>query len=70
MDLELFRVLTQRFDRLENAFNTLQIQVNVLQSCIEQNFPEFSKELDALYSEKLRDYVKSRESFPVKTPDA
>jgi hypothetical protein len=35
MDLELFRVVTQKLDEFENAFNTLQIQVNVLQSCIE-----------------------------------
>lgn len=70
MNLELFTVLSQRFDRIENSFNLLQTQVNVLQSCIEDHFPEIADDLEAMYAAKLQAYTKERSSFPSFQPDS
>ena len=63
MDLETFKIISQRFDRLETSYNLLQIQVNVLQSIIEKNFPNLQFDLESAYHEKVEAYYKSLPSF-------
>lgn len=67
MNFDVFTVLIQRLNELDNAHNLLQIQINVLQSVLEKHYPELSADLDFLYSEKCQAYLKERDTHPLKS---
>ena len=57
MDLDLFAVVSQRFDRLERHSNLLQIQVDVLEKALLESCPEIAEHLEVMFATQVCAFV-------------